>query len=385
VKGPPPLLFQPPSPSPSAEPASTAEDGTGGEGRTASAKKTAAKKTAVKKTAVKKATAKKAAKKATAKKAPATKTPGEPARSGLEPPAAEPVKAARPARKKAPPRKAAVPKQPGPEPVQTEPGQAEPAHTVSAQAEPAAAKTSAAEPVTVVREAPSAEVVPAGLAIDDPRRLAVRLLDDPAHAPEVLAAAAVRLIGPHAAAWADGMRSAYPAATDEGLARLATRRFVRLAAAGGMVSAGAGLFGPIAELATAALIRAGLVLHIAAAHGHDPGDPARAADLLVLTQVHADENAARAALKTATEVRDEPAAGHDAPPLVRIAEAGLRLAVPLAAETGGWGLLRLAARVVPGARVIAATAGQVAAAERLAVRASAYYRRPGPARPPGAG
>lgn len=374
AKGPPPLLFQPPSPSPSAEPASAGEATTGRGGRTAP----------VKKAAVKKTTDKRAAGKAPAKKA-APKAAKVQAGRDAEPPTAEPVKAARPARKKATPRKAAVPKQPGPEPEQAEPGQAEPgqaepAHTEPAQAEPAASEPSAAKPAAGVRGAPSAEVVPARPAIDDPRRFAVRLLDDPAHAPELLAAAAVRLIGPHAAAWAGAVRSTYPAATDEGLARLATRRFVRLAAAGGLVSAGAGLFAPVAELATAALTRAALVLHIAAAHRHDPGDPARIAELLVLTQVHGDESAARAALKEATEAPDERGAAHDTPPLARVVEAWVRLAVPLAAESGGWGLLRLAARIVPGARVIAVTGGQVAAAERLATRASAFYRREAPAR-----
>ncbi|HEX2773310.1 MAG TPA: hypothetical protein VHN18_12910 [Micromonosporaceae bacterium] len=347
----------------------TGEAATGREGRTAPTKKAA----------VKKAAAKKAAKKVPAKEA-ATKIARGQGGPDLEPPAAEPVKAARPARKKPAPRKAAVPKQPGAEPGHAkpghaDPGQAEPAHTVPAPAEPPAN-----EPPTLAREAPPVEGVPTSPVIDDVRRVAVRLLDDPAHAPELLAAAAVRLIGPRAAAWADAVRSAYPGATDEGLARLATRRFVQLAAVGGMVSSAAGVFAPAAELATAALARAGLVLHIAAAHGHDPGDPDRAAELLVLTQVHADESAARAALKAAVETYGQGRVIHDAPPLARAAEAGLRLAVPLAAEAGGWGLLRLAARVVPGARVIAATAGQVAAAERLATRASAYYRRQAPAR-----
>lgn len=356
IKGPPPLLFQPPTPSPSADVAAPDGAATGRGGRTAPTKKTA----------VKKATAKKAAKKAPARKA-AAKIAGEQVRPDLEAPVAEPMKAARPARKKAAPRKAAVPKQPGPEP-----GHAEPAHIVPAPAEPSANK-----PLAVVREAPPVEGVPTRPVIDDVRRLAARLLDDPAHAPELLAAAAVRLIGPRATGWAAAVRSAYPAATDEGLARLASRRFVQLAAVGGMVSSAAGVFAPAAELATAALARAGLVLHIAAAHGHDPGDPDRAVELLVLTQVHADESAARAALKAAVEAYGQERVIHDAPPLARVAEAGLRLAVPLAAESGGWGLLRLAARVVPGAHVISATAGQIAAAERLATRASAYYRQPG--------
>jgi hypothetical protein len=383
VKPPPPVLFQPPSPSPSGEPAPLR-----GEGATAEARTTAP----VKKATVKKATVKKApARKAAAKKAPAKKTattkvePEQVPASAATKPA--PAKAAPPSRKKAAPRKTAVPKQPGPEP-----GHAEPAHpakteppqpttTVPADSTKTEPASPAAELPEPVRQTPPVGAVPRRRSIDDPWRIAVRLLDDPGHAPELLAAVAVRLIGPRAAAWADAVRSAYPAATNEGLARLATRRFVRLAGAGGLVAAGAGLFAPAAELAIAALTRAGLVLHLAAAHGHDPSDPARAAELLVLTQVHADEGAARAAVKAAAEAYERGAAhapgpaDADAPPLTRAAEAALRLAVPLAAETGGWGVLRLVARFVPGARVVAATGAQISAAERLAIRASAYYRR----------
>jgi hypothetical protein len=401
VKAPPPILFQPPSPSSSAESAPSADAATGRIAKAAPAKKTPAKKTVAKKTVARKTVAKKTPAKVAATKAPAKKVAGKkgPATRSVEEPAAvteaaeqTPAKATRAPRKKAAPHKdaaalrkkaapskeaarrkkaapskeaaprkkagprtIAVPKQPG-----AEDGHAEPAHPVI--------------PAALLREVPSPQAPAVHRSTQDPRQIVVRLLVDPAHAPELLAVTAVRLIGPRAAAWADAVRSAYPGATDEGLARLATRRFVRLAAAGGLVSAGAGVFGPAAELATAALARAGLVLHLAAAHGHDPAHPDRAAELLVLTQVHADESAARAALKAAAEGQQR-AAGNEPPPVTRAVEAGLRLAVPLAAETGGWAVLRLAARVVPGARVIAATAGQAAAAERLATRASAYYRR----------
>jgi hypothetical protein len=353
-----PLLFQPPSPSPSAEPPIADDSPPAHETPTSRAaaatpaKKTAGKKTAGKKTVAKKGTGQRGAN----QEAPAKKTP---AKKGATATPAKAAKAAPAPRKKAASRTAPVPKQPGPDP-----GHAELAHVVPPPAE---------RPAPVREEPPLAEAAPSHASISDPRQILVRLLGDPAHAPELLAAAAVRLIGPRAAAWADAMQSAYPTATAEGLTRLATRRFVRLAAAGGLVSAGAGLFAPAAELVTAALTRAGLVLHIAAAHGHDPGDPARAVELLVLSQVHIDEDAARAALTAATEAHERP--GQEAAPIGRAAAAGLRLAVPLAADTGGWVFLRLASRVVPAARVIAATAGQAAATERLATRSAAYYRR----------
>jgi hypothetical protein len=134
-----------------------------------------------------------------------------------------------------------------------------------------------------------------------------------------------------------------------------------------------GLFAPVAELATVALTQAGLTLHLAAAYGQDPTHPDRAADLLVLTNVHVDEKAAHTALAAAQDAQKAPV-GNGPPPLSSAAEAGVRLAVPLAAQTGGWLALRLTARAVPGAALLAAGAGSAAAAERLAARAAAHYR-----------
>ncbi|MEV0607604.1 hypothetical protein AB0I61_14690 [Polymorphospora rubra] len=196
-----------------------------------------------------------------------------------------------------------------------------------------------------------------------------RVVDHPGFAPELLALAAVRRRGPVAARWAERLRTEYPAATPDGLARLATRRFVRLAGAGGAVSAAAGLLAPLAELAAVAWTQTDLVLHVAAAYGHDPEHPDRAVELLVLTQVHPDEAFARAAVDAARGARPDGEL-----PARRAAEAAWRLATPLAAQAGGWLALRLAARLLPGAALLAATAGDSAAAQRLAARAVARYR-----------
>jgi hypothetical protein len=201
------------------------------------------------------------------------------------------------------------------------------------------------------------------------RRLTARLLDHPGYAPELLATAAVEALGPSARSWAERLRATYPNAPADGLARLAIRRFVRLAGAGGAASAVAGLFAPVAELVLVSWTQAGLVLHLAAAYGHDPAHPDRVADLLVLTQVHPDDASARDALAAAE--RAEPADEHG---LHRLAEAAWRLGVPLAAQAGGWLALRLAARLLPGAGTLAAAAGDSAATERLAARAVARYR-----------
>ncbi|KOX15030.1 hypothetical protein ADK66_00340 [Micromonospora sp. NRRL B-16802] len=203
----------------------------------------------------------------------------------------------------------------------------------------------------------------------DLRAVTARVLDHPGFAPELLALAAVPALGPSAAEWAERLRGRYPDAPADGLARLATRRYVGAAAAGGATAALAGLFAPVAELASVLWTQSNLVLHLAAAYGQDPAHPDRAVDLLVLTQVHPDPESARAAL-AAAQTAGDPAEE----PWPRAAEAAWRLAAPLTAQAGGWLALRLASRLLPGAAVLAAALGDSAATERLAARAVALYR-----------
>ncbi|MEU2612588.1 hypothetical protein ABZ570_13570 [Micromonospora sp. NPDC007271] len=238
-----------------------------------------------------------------------------------------------------------------------------------------ARKTAAADPgperpqvtMTMAEEA-SARTPEAGW-----RAVAARVADHPGFAPELLALAAVDALGSAARDRVEQLRRTYPGADADGLARLVTRRFVRLAGTAGAFAVGAGLLAPVAELAAALWAQASLVLHLAAVHGRDPGHPDRAAELLVLTQVHPDIDTARAALD-AVRSAGAPADG----PWPRAVEAAWRLATPLAAQAGAWLMLRLASRLLPGAALLAAVAGDSAAAERLAARAGALYR---PTRP----
>ncbi|MFG3700830.1 hypothetical protein ACGF5C_23370 [Micromonospora sp. NPDC047620] len=249
----------------------------------------------------------------------------------------------------------------------------------------ATADTTAATKVTPARKATTArKAAPARTAADagpastpsdrtpEPalRKITSRVLGHPGFAPELLALAAVQVLGPRARDWAQGLRDAYPDAGADGLARLATRRFVRQAGAGGATAALAGVFAPLAELAAVLWTQANLVLHLAAAYGRDPAHPDRAVELLVLTRVHPDAGSAAAALAAA-----RAADGPGEAPWSRAAEAAWRLAAPLAAQAGGWLALRAASRLLPGAAVLAAAAGDAAGAERLAARAITAYRR----------
>ncbi|GGO07721.1 hypothetical protein GCM10011576_12590 [Micromonospora parathelypteridis] len=243
------------------------------------------------------------------------------------------------------------------------------------RAAPARKSTTPREPVAEQDRAPAtpttAQTAPAlgHTPESELRAVAARVLDHPGFAPELLALAAVRALGPGAAEWAERLRVRYPDASADGLARLATQRFVRSAGAGGATAALAGLFAPLAELASVLWTHANLVLHLAAAYGKDPADPARAVELLVLTQVHPDPASARAALAAAEQAGD-PVDGA----WPRAAEAAWRLAAPLTAQASGWVALRLVARLLPGAAVLAAALGDAAAADRLAARTAAAYR-----------
>ncbi|MGA5307776.1 hypothetical protein [Micromonospora taraxaci] len=250
-------------------------------------------------------------------------------------------RAATPAKRAAAPRKSTTPKKAEVEQQST------PERPAEQQAVPASGRT------------PESEL----------RAVATRVLDHPGFAPELLALAAVRALGPGSAEWATRLRNRYPDASADGLARLATRRFVRSAGAGGATAALAGFFAPLAELTSVLWTHANLVLHLAAAYGKDPAHPDRAVELLVLTQVHPDAASAEAALVAAQEAGDAVEGGWP-----RAAEAAWRLAAPLTAQAGGWVALRLVARLLPGAAMLAAALGDAAAADRLAARAVAVYR-----------
>ncbi|MET8362518.1 hypothetical protein ABZU53_02960 [Micromonospora sp. NPDC005194] len=243
------------------------------------------------------------------------------------------------------------------------------APAIKRNATPAQA-TSAPQPSTAMAGAEHDPVPASGRTPEsDVRAVIARLRDHPGFAPELLALEAVRALGPGAADWAQRLRARYPDAPADGLARLATRRYVRAAGAGGAAAALAGLFAPLAELASVLWTQANLVLRLAAVYGKDPTHSDRAADLLVLTLVHPDATSAQEAL-LAAQTTGDPVEGA----WPRAAEAAWRLAAPLTAQAGGWVALRLASRLLPGAAVVAATLGDAAAADRLAARAVAAYR-----------
>ncbi len=196
-------------------------------------------------------------------------------------------------------------------------------------------------------------------------RLWHQLRADPVHAPELLAVAAVRRLGPPIAAEYAWLRATYPAATPAALARYARRRSVRRAAYGAGLAAASGALHPVAALLAALDAQARLVLATAAAFGRDPGHPDRAAELLVLVGAQPGVREATEAVALATE---------------RAATPG----EPGASLGGLWRLLRtrrgeplavLALRSLRGGGVLGGALLATAAVERAARRAEAFYRR----------
>jgi hypothetical protein len=187
----------------------------------------------------------------------------------------------------------------------------------------------------------------------------------PGYAPELLALAAVEHLGDEAGRYASWVRDTYPAATADGLARLATQRFLRLARNEGAAAGVAGPFTLLLEASGLVWLQARLVLHLAAAYGHDPSERARAGELLLLLRVHPIVATAQTAVDA---VKDTAAPGI----------LTSRLAAPAGRALGAAalraGLGRLAARLVPGGGAVVGAVTSMRSTEKLAVRATRFYR-----------
>lgn len=126
-----------------------------------------------------------------------------------------------------------------------------------------------------------------------PRELLDHLRADPVRAPEHLALAAAEIHGPAAQRWV----SAHSGQPPDELARMAKRRHASLSRYGGAITGLGGWMTIVPDLAGLAWVQSRLVFFIAAAHGHDPTDPMRPAELLVLQELFDDPRDARDALE----------------------------------------------------------------------------------------
>jgi hypothetical protein len=231
--------------------------------------------------------------------------------------------------------------------------------TVKAKATPAKKATRAPVKAAAEQATPPPRTTPAV-----PAPLWERVRANPRYAPELVTLAAVEVLGRQADLYTRWLRDTYPYATPDALARYAHRRYGRRKLYGLLAGTTGGPLGTVAEAVALAWSQVGLVLHVAAAYGHSPTDRERAAEVLVLLDVHPSVQRAREALRAATS--DLPAEPVD----------------------GGWqGLCRLAGtrirwdrmwrrspRIAPGAGLLIGAVRHDSAMERLARRATAQYR-----------
>ena len=255
--------------------------------------------------------------------------------------------------KKASARKPRVAQQPGP--AAAEQLDAAPAQPVADATPPARAMPTQPRPADTSPEAEQQQ----------PTTFA-KLAADPGHAPELLALAAVRTIGPRAQEWAKRTREAYPKATDAALARLAADQFTRFSSPASIIAAVAGSYSPAVLIGTTALTHARVILHVAAAYGIDATDEARAVDLLVLTRSHANREEAEAALAATKQATGEKAAKEKR-------NAVRRLGRSVATNAAGWAAVRLVNRYFPGSSLLAAALVSRSSARSAADRANTYY------------
>ena len=126
-----------------------------------------------------------------------------------------------------------------------------------------------------------------------PQSLWNRILAEPARAPEYIALAAADHFGPEAEEW---VRIAGPGLSQKKLAQVAYRKHVRLARLEGGVLGLGGVFTAAPDIVALLWIQSRMIFYIAAAHGYDPRDPMRPAELLALQGVYRTPADAREAL-----------------------------------------------------------------------------------------
>jgi hypothetical protein len=201
-----------------------------------------------------------------------------------------------------------------------------------------------------------------------PPDLIARLRAAPARAPETFALAAVQVHGPAARRWAEGER-AKGRRSERELARRVKARHATLARAEGAATGIGGIITFLPDLVSLLWIQARLVIFLAAAHGRDPEDPRRAAELLHLRDLYDTVDEAQAALEgTGRHVvlasADKAVRGREESALV---SGLLRFAGKRAARG-------LAGRMVPGVAVLFNAVGNERDTRALADRAIAFYR-----------
>ncbi|MDX6698464.1 MAG: hypothetical protein QOE65_1861 [Solirubrobacteraceae bacterium] len=203
---------------------------------------------------------------------------------------------------------------------------------------------------------------------DVPRWLWDELRADPTRAPEHIALAAAEIHAPSAARWMARRqgRGVLRRRSPEAHARAAVRAHVRLARVAGAATGLGGWTTIALDLATLAWIQSRMVFFVAAAHGWDPADPMRPAELLVLQQVYDDPYEARAALDGTGRRIAQAYVGN-------LGSADGRLVGRLVRMVGGHAVQRLGGKAIPGLASIVNAVVNGGETKRLGRRAREFY------------
>ena len=185
--------------------------------------------------------------------------------------------------------------------------------------------------------------------------------DRPHRTPAALALAAVAHYGTAAGDQAAWLRETYPSVGIDRLTRVAIRdaqRRARVATAAAVLP-----LGGLASIATQLWTHARLVLEVAALHGVDPREPARAAEILALLEIYPDLGAAAAAVRGVTDDADASTdSSRNVPALPKLGAVAATLV-----RSG-------VSRAVPGGGVVLAGLAGAADVAEVAARATRFYR-----------
>ncbi len=122
-----------------------------------------------------------------------------------------------------------------------------------------------------------------------------QLREDPVHAPEHMALAAHQIHGPWALRWLEKKRRRFRH-HPRMLSDIAKREHANVVRVTGAATGVGGMTTMVPGLAALVWMQTRLVFAIAASYGHDPRDPLRAAELLVIQELYPDVDAAQRAL-----------------------------------------------------------------------------------------
>jgi hypothetical protein len=203
-----------------------------------------------------------------------------------------------------------------------------------------------------------------------PPDLLARLRADPIRAPETIALSAGEVHGPAAVRWERDLRARYEISDDD-LAKRAKSRHAALARFGGAATGVGGLVTVLPDLASLLWVQSRLVFYVAAAYGHDPTDPQRPAELLVLRDLYADVAEARAALDGTGRRLAEAMVDKS----LRGGRRDAALVTQLLRFAGKRGARAIAARGIPGFAILFNAVSNERDTRALADRTIAFYRQ----------